>query len=140
MASSNAYSPLRLELRASRLSRVATAFIAALAALSLSLSGLSPPLAAAIGLTAALASWHPLRRPQPIRLRWQSDGGVWLDWPDGTETAVEALGARHLGSLAVLRLAEGRSVRRLVLWPDALSRPDRKALRRRLNGLSATAV
>lgn len=134
MTWSDASSPLRLELRPSRLRYTAVGLLAVLAALALWRSAL-PALPGALVFAAALAwSLIELRRPQPLRLRWHGETGLRLDWPDGGEEVVELRGARVLGPWTLLRLHGATRPLQLALWPDTLDEAERRALRRRLIG------
>ncbi len=127
-------SPLRLDLGASRIGGIVLVSLAVLASVALSLTALPAPVAAVVLIGAVAACWIESRRPRPTGLRWQSDGALWLDWPDGREEPVQLIGDRHLGALSVLTFAGEAGRRRLLVWPDTLPVAQRRALRRRLRG------
>ena len=136
MASSSASSPLRLELARSRLRVGLIVALGLLAAVAILASAIPLPLGALLFAFAGWVEWRRFSQAQPIRLRWNSDGSMWLDWPDGSDQtrqqSVEPLAVRRVGALTVLQLrADGRR-NWLALWPDSLSAGDRKSLRRRL--------
>ncbi len=98
----------------------------------LAASALPTGISALLIAGAAGLEWRAFVQPQPIRLRWQENGSLWLDWADGSEQCVELIATRQVAQVTVLRLAVDQSTRWLTLWPDSLNASDRKALRRRL--------
>jgi len=107
-----------------------------LAAIAIWASAIPALLGALLFAFAAAIEWRALSQAQPICLRWQSDGSMWLDWPDGPyetrQQCVEPVSVRRVGALTVLSLTANEHRFRLALWPDSLNASDRKALRRRL--------
>ncbi|MGQ0800962.1 MAG: hypothetical protein ACT4NL_12730 [Pseudomarimonas sp.] len=119
------------------------ALLGLLAAVAILASAIPVLLGALLFVLAVWFEWRMISRVQPMRLRLQSDGSLWLDWPDGPDQSreqnVELVGVRRLGALTVLRLIANGHHFRLTLWPDSLNASDRKALRRRLGaGLPTT--
>lgn len=119
-------SPLRIELRPSRLLAAALLALAVLGAVAFWLSAAPRPLLLAVPLLLALA-WP--RRPPGVAVVFRGDGTAAVETAPGQERAVEPLRLLERGPLAVVLLDAAGGRLALPLLPDTLDRPARRDLR-----------
>ncbi|GAA0260923.1 protein YgfX [Rhodanobacter caeni] len=120
----------------SRLLRRCLLAVAALAALAVSLSGLSIGLELILIVAVALMTWQNLRRAARSPLAaagWAAEGGWTLRTVDHEDIAATLASFRVLGGFILLRLRTvDRGVQVLLLAPDNSDADIRRRLRMRL--------
>lgn len=141
---SNASSPCRIELRASRGLALALLALGVLAALAVSLSALNLSLALAVAggalawsLRLALREWR--RPPQVLLLREPGQPSTLIEHEVENIVILQRIGFRGPFVQLQWKAMDGRSTRRL-LWPDALPESQRRFLRRRFGAGGASEL
>ena len=119
-------SPLRIELRPSRLLRAALLLLAGFAIIALVISAAPLWLLAAVPLLLAL-SWPRVPASAPESLVLRGDGTA-VELVDDRERAVVPLRLQRRGVLTVLSLAHGERTHHWILLPDTLSPQARRQL------------
>ena len=121
-------SPLPIDLRTSPLWRVALSVLAALALLSLWLSG-APRWALLTVPVLLLLAWPRAVAGRLVRLLLHPDGAVTGGARDGSEAAVVVEKLQWRGPLCVVTVVDGRRRQRYLLTSDILSPSRRRGLR-----------